>query len=105
MRVPGLCFGMAVVAFAAYVAHIVFGVGGPGTNAFFNEDVYNTAMLAFALALIMRAASAGPDRAALLLIGLGVLTWALGDLYYTVFFIGLKNPPYPAFDDALYLAY
>jgi diguanylate cyclase (GGDEF)-like protein len=40
-----------------------------------------------------------------LLIGLGLTTWALGDLYYTIFFINLKNPPFPSFDDALYLAY
>jgi two-component system cell cycle response regulator len=104
-RVPGVCLGMAVVAFAAYVAHIAFGVGEPGTDAFFNGDVYNAAMLASALALIMRAASDGPDRAALRLIGLGLLTWALGDLYYTLFFTGLKDPPFPSFDDALYLAY
>src|ERR1700733_6746169 len=104
-RVPGIFIGIAGVAFAAYVAHIAFGVGGPGTDAFFNQDVYNAVMLASALALIMRAASRGPDRAALLLLGLGLLTWALGDLYYTLFFTGMKNPPFPSFDDALYLAY
>jgi two-component system cell cycle response regulator len=104
-RVPGLWFAMALVAFAAYASHVAFGVGGPGTDAFFNDDVYNLAMLASALAMITRAASGGPDRTALRLIGFGLLTWALGDLYYTLFFTGLKNPPFPSFDDALYLAY
>jgi two-component system cell cycle response regulator len=104
-RVPGLCFAMALVAFAAYASHVAFGAGGPGTDAFFNDDVYNVAMLASALAMITRAASGGPDRTALRLIGFGLLTWALGDLYYTLFFTGLKNPPFPSFDDALYLAY
>ena len=68
-RVPALCLGMAVVAFAAYVAQVTLGVGGSGADAFFNQDIYNAVMLASALALIMRAASRGPDRAALLLIG------------------------------------
>jgi two-component system cell cycle response regulator len=104
-RVPGLCLGMAVVAFAAYVAHVTFGVGGLGADAFFNQDVYNAVMLASALALIMRAQARRSDRAALCLIGLGLLTWALGDLYYTLYFTGLKDPPFPSFDDALYLAY
>ena len=104
-RVPGVFLAVAGATFAAYVAHITLGVGGPGADAFFNEDIYNVVMVASALALITRAASAGADRAALLLIGLGLLTWALGDLYYTLFFTGLKNPPFPSFDDALYLAY
>jgi two-component system, cell cycle response regulator len=104
-HLPGLCFGMAVAAFAAYLAHIAFGVGGAGSDAFFNQDLYNAVMLASALALIMRAPSRGPDRAAMLFIGLGLLTWALGDLYYTLHFVGLKNPPFPSLDDALYLAY
>jgi len=104
-HLPGLCFGMAVAAFAAYLAHIAFALGGPGTDGFFNKDLYNAVMLASALALIMRAQSARGDRAAMRLIGLGLWTWALGDLYYTLFFAGLANPPFPSFDDALYLAY
>ena len=104
-HIPGLCVGMAVAAFAAYVAHIAFGVGGQGTDEFFSHDLYNAVMLASALALIMRAQARRSDRAALRLIGLGLLTWALGDLYYTLYFTGLKDPPFPSFDDALYLAY
>ena len=103
-RVPGLCLGLAIVAFAGYVAHIVFGVGGPGTDTFFNQDLYSAVMLGSAIALIMCATLRVPI-ARPWLIGLGLLTWALGDLYYTLFFAGLKNPPFPSFDDALYLAF
>jgi hypothetical protein len=104
-RVAGVWFGLVIIAFAAYAAHIAFGLGGSGSDAAFNQEVYNAVMLGAALTLLMRAASRTHDRAAVLLIGLGLTTWALGDLYYTIVFANLNNPPFPSFDDALYLAY
>jgi two-component system cell cycle response regulator len=98
-------FGLVVIGFVAYAAHIAFGLGGPGSEETFSTYVYNAVMLGAAITLIMRAATRTHDRAAVLLIGIGMTMWALGDLYYTLFFVNLKNPPFPSFDDALYLAY
>jgi two-component system, cell cycle response regulator len=104
-RISGWWFGLVALAFLVYTAHIAFGLGGRGSDAAFNDVVYNAVMLGAALALIIRALSRTRDRRALLLIGLGLLTWALGDLYYTLFYAGLQNPPFPSFDDALYLSF
>jgi two-component system, cell cycle response regulator len=104
-RISGWWFGVVALAFLVYTAHIALGLGGRGSDAAFNDVVYNAVMLGAALALIMRALSRARDRRALLLIGLGLLTWALGDLYYTLFYAGLQNPPFPSFDDALYLSF
>ncbi len=104
-RVAACWFGLVVVAFAVYVAHIAYGLGGPATDHAFEKVGYNTVMLGAALALIMRAASMTRDRTALLLIGFGVLAWALGDLTYTLFYADMANPPYPGLADALYLAF
>jgi two-component system cell cycle response regulator len=96
---------VVAIGFAVYAAHILLGLGGSGSDRAFNDFGYNAVMLGAALALIMRAVSGVNNRAALLLIGLGLLTWALGDLSYTLLYSGMANPPYPGVDDALYLAF
>jgi two-component system, cell cycle response regulator len=97
-------FCLVILAFATYAAHIAFGLGGPGSDTAFEQGVYNAVMLGAAATLMMRALSASRDRAALLVIASSLFMWALGDLYYTLFFTGVANPPFPSFDDALYLS-
>ncbi len=98
-------FRVLVVVFAVYAVHVAFGVSGRASKATFDNVAYNFVMLGSAVALIMCALSRRHDRAAIMLIGLGLLMWALGDLYYTLYFAHLKNPPFPSIDDALYLAF
>src|SRR4029077_13056859 len=95
-RAAGCWFGLVVVAFVVYTGHIVYGLGGHASYNAFDKVGYNAVMLGGALALIMRAVSMTRDRAAMLLIGFGLLAWALGDLSYTLFYAEEANPPYPA---------
>jgi two-component system cell cycle response regulator len=88
---------------AAFALHTVAGLGG--ADAFFNDGVYNALVLLAAASLLWRAFARPAERAAWLAIGTGVLLWALGELYYTVFLADLANPPYPSPADALYLAF
>ncbi len=104
-RISGWWFALLVGVFALYCAHIVLGLGGRGSDALFSNGAYNFVMLGAALAVIARAACASRDRIALLLVGLGLLGWALGDLYYTIRFEGLTEVPFPSIDDALYLSF
>jgi diguanylate cyclase (GGDEF)-like protein len=104
-RMLGWCFRLLVLGFVVYAAHTVLGLGGHGADTFFNDGLYNAIMLGSALVMLARALSARRHRLALILIGAALLTWALGDLYYTIFFSALKNPPFPSFDDALYLSF
>jgi two-component system cell cycle response regulator len=101
----GWCFGAVAIAAAAYLAHLCLGLGGRAADVAFDDVDYNAVLLGASVALIMRALSRSRDRAALLLIGAGMLMWALGDVYYTIFFTGEANPPFPSPADALYLAY
>ncbi len=98
-------FRALAILFGVYAANIVFGLGGRSSDGAFNDVAYNAVMLGSAIALIMCALSRSRDRIAVLLIGLGLLTWALGDLYYTLIFAQVENPPLPSIDDALYLAF
>jgi two-component system cell cycle response regulator len=99
--------GVAAVALGAlaYAGHVLLGLGGPSLDGFFSDGLYNAVMLGAAVALIVRSASRGRDRLAVLLIGLGMFAWALGDLYYTVVYSGVSNPPTPSVADALYLTF
>jgi two-component system cell cycle response regulator len=105
IRLTGWFFRLLVLGFVVYVAHTVVGIGGQGADAFFNDGLYNAILLGSASVMIVRALSAQRNRPALILIGAALFTWAVGDLYYTVFFSSLKNPPFPSFDDALYLSF
>ena len=104
-RAAGCWFALVALAFLAYTAHIAFGIGGRAWNDFFDDGLYNAVMLGGALALIMRAATRRGDRTPLLLIGLGLLTWALGELSYTLFYANMAHPPYPSVADGLWLAF
>ena len=104
-RVAACWFGLVSTGFLVYAAHIAFGLGGRSTDAAFDDVGYNAAMLGAAVALIMRAASRSRDCAALLLLAGGLLSWALGDLSYTLLYGNTSEPPYPSISDGLYLAF
>jgi diguanylate cyclase (GGDEF)-like protein len=97
--------GVLGALFVIYAAHTILGLGGRRFDGLANDGLYNAVMLGSALTLLARAILTRHDRPALLLIGAAMLTWALGDLYYTVYFSSLANPPFPSFDDALYLSF
>jgi two-component system, cell cycle response regulator len=104
-RVSGWWFALLACVCALYCGHIVLGLGGRASDAMFQNGAYNFVMLGAALAVIVHAAGTSRDRIALLLVGLGLLGWALGDLYYTIQFEGLTEVPFPSIDDAFYLSF
>src|SRR5579875_2269450 len=61
------------------------------------------AMGAGALLCLLRAAVRRDDRAAWTLLGLGVLAWVLGELYFTAVLWTEASPPVPSPADAGYL--
>ena len=80
------------------------GVGGAalGDAA---EPIYDAVVVAAGLACLLRARSAGRERAAWIAIGAGILAWAAAEIYWTAAIIDDPSPPYPSPADAGYLAY
>jgi len=89
----------------AFVAHAGLGFGGPGMDRFFNAWVYNGLMLAAGVSCLLRAALHRQERAAWTLLGLGMLAWTAGDIYYSAALSDLDEVPIPSLSDAGYLAF
>jgi two-component system cell cycle response regulator len=90
---------------AAYGAHVVFGFGGPGSDGFFQDWVYNALVLSAALSCLVRGFVSRAERARWLSLGGGLLCLFGGELYYTLHLSHLANPPYPSLADGLYIAF
>ena len=90
---------------AAYGAHVAFGFGGPGSESFFQDWVYNALVLSAALSCVVRGIVSRAERARWLTLGAGLLCLFGGELYYTLHLSHLTDPPYPSLADGLYLAF
>jgi two-component system, cell cycle response regulator len=86
------------------VLHTTLGLGGSTSNEAFDDFVYNALMFGAALAVIARGLLERQQRAAWLAMGVGVLSWSLGELYFTLFLEGSAGIGGVSPADVLYLA-
>jgi two-component system cell cycle response regulator len=100
----GALAALVFLALATLTAHTLFGFGTPRFSYFIEEWVYDFITLTAAVVTLGRAALRQEQRIAWALLGIGLLFWAAGDLYWTVALRDLADPPFPSLDDALYLA-
>jgi two-component system, cell cycle response regulator len=96
---------LTAAGLAAYAAHVVLGWGGEGSEAFFQDWLYNALFLSAAASCLLRGVVSRTERARWLSLGAGLLCFFGGELYYTLHLSNLENPPYPSLADALYLAF
>jgi two-component system, cell cycle response regulator len=88
------------------VLHTTVNLGGERLNDLFDNGVYNVLMFGASLAVITRAITLKAQRPAWLMMGVGVLCWSLGELYFTLFVEGpgsASGSISPA--DAFYVAF
>ena len=93
------------VALLAYVAHVAFGFASPGLDDVFDTWVYCGLTVAAGGMCVIRALAVREERAAWLVMGLGLLSWASGEVVWTLFFADNPDPPYPSLADILHLAF
>jgi two-component system cell cycle response regulator len=98
-----LCVGLLALL-AVYVVQTLLGHvhGGPTDPA---TMVYNALLVLAAAACAARGLTATEERVPWLLLGLAIGLWACGDLYYTFFFSGVDEVPFPSVADAFYLSF
>ncbi len=95
--------GVALVGFSFLALHLAFGVGGHGLDRFADRWVYDALELLAAAGCLLRAAWVRDERGAWLVLGLGVLAFATGDILYDAYYAG--NAPSPSLSDVFYLAF
>jgi two-component system, cell cycle response regulator len=69
------------------------------------EVVYDGVLVGSAVLCLARAALVRTERAAWVLMGLGLASYAGGNIFWSVALSGLESPPFPSFADALWLAF
>jgi two-component system, cell cycle response regulator len=90
---------------AAFTAHTVVGLGGPSTDALFNIWIYSALMLTSAAACLLRAALIRRERGAWALLGVGLLLYTGGELYYAAVLAHQASVPIPSPADGGYLTF
>ena len=93
---------LAAAGLSAYVLHHLVGLGSP---VLVEDWLYNALMAGAALGCLTRGVTVARERAAWLVLGLGLAAWSAGDLYWT--FVLADDPELPVItlSDALYLAF
>lgn len=96
---------LALCLLAAFTAHAVIGLGGSGADALFNTWIYNALMLTSAAACLLRAALVRRERVAWTLLGIGLLLYTGGEIYYAAVLAEKASVPIPSPADGGYLAF
>jgi diguanylate cyclase (GGDEF)-like protein len=91
--------GTAVVAL-----HDWLGIGA-GLDFAISEALYDAVVLGAGLACLIRASDYPREKAAWLWIGASLLSWGVGEVYWTIFIEGNASAPYPSPADIGYLAF
>jgi diguanylate cyclase (GGDEF)-like protein len=100
----GALAGIVLAALLLVIAHNTVHLGSPRYSYWIEEWVYDFITMAAAVATLARAALRKEERLQWALLGIGLLFWAVGDLYWTIALRDLADPPFPSVDDALYFA-
>jgi len=96
---------IALCLLAAFTAHVAFGFGGRDTDALFDTWIYCALMLTSAAGCLLRATLIRRERVAWALLGVGLLLYSGGEIYYAAVLAGKASVPIPSPADGGYLAF
>jgi two-component system, cell cycle response regulator len=90
---------------AACAIHAVLGFDAGPLSWLLEKWGYNVVLVGSGLACLARGAAVRSERAAWLTMGVGVLGWALGNVWYTAVLWDQDPIPIPSLSDVLWIAY
>jgi diguanylate cyclase (GGDEF)-like protein len=100
--------GLATVLFGVtglIVLHDWLGLGSANLDDIAGGWLYDLVVVAAGIAVLARARIATRERPGWLLLGLAILSWAAGEVYWTWFILNNPEPPYPSPADVFYLGF
>jgi diguanylate cyclase (GGDEF)-like protein len=110
-RLPSFLRGSEAISVALlggvgfYVALLLTDVGGSGYDQLRDVFFYNALLLAAALFCLARPVFRSDAKLPWTLVGLGLLAWVIGDLYYELAFANADEVPFPSLADGFYLLF
>lgn len=96
---------LALCLLVAFTARALLGFGGHNTHVLFNTWIYNALMLTSAAGCLLRAALVRRERLAWALLGVGLLLFAGGDIYFAAVLAEQATVSIPSPADGGYLAF
>ncbi len=87
------------------VLHDWLGLGGEQLDELAGGQLYDAVVIAAGLACFLRGRVVPRERAGWRMLGLAILSWAAGEVYWTWHILGNAEPPYPSVADAFYLGF
>jgi diguanylate cyclase (GGDEF)-like protein len=99
--------GVALALAGLWVVYFAYVVTGPGLGAeqLFRTYVFSALPVMAALLCLLRAWLLSSERTSWVLVGIGMLLWAGGTIYWSAFLKQLDAAPYPSIADGLYLGF
>jgi two-component system cell cycle response regulator len=104
----GIRYLLALLLFGGttlVAAHNWLGAGGTGLDDIASGPLYDSVVVAAGFACLFRARNIPGERGAWLLIGLAILSWAAGEIYWTAAILNNPAAPYPSPADVGYIAF
>jgi two-component system cell cycle response regulator len=83
LHLPNLVLASLIGGLGVFALHTIFGFGGPGGEGLFQDGIYNVLMLGSGIVVLARGILVREERTAWLTMGAGLLSWGLGELYYS----------------------
>jgi diguanylate cyclase (GGDEF)-like protein len=105
LRRPVMILFAVLGAWVACLELQVVAIPGLALGPVFGDYAHNVIEVMAGLLCIGGALRSREERPAWLLIGFGVLAWALGNLYYTIVLYDMESPPIPSLADAGFLLF
>lgn len=97
--------GLLLALLGFYAVVILWELGSESLQDATGRWAYDAVVLGAALTVLWRAAAVKSERRAWLALGAGLLLWALGQTYYSVFLYYASPAPFPSPADILFLAF